>query len=180
MHVLWLLIELDFGTHAHQIGSRLSNQYLCGLCSASDLGARYVQAVVVAELASVRSGGELTPNSRSRLGQLIDVLDAATEGQVHLPLDFWHRQFDTMGTIYTLLGRPHESLRELADEYIDKLRAYGDTVTADYAIAKLRLMFWEKNAQFKRLDFKHDFLVSLFSFALLIGRDTCLRHASQY
>ena len=161
MHVLWLLIELDFGTHAHQIGSTLSNQCLRGRCT-SDLGARYVQVVVVAELASVRSGGELTPKSRSRLGQLIDVLDAATEGQVHLPLNFWHQQFDAMGTIYTLLGRPLESLRELADEYIGKLRAYGDTVTTDYAIAKLRLMFWEKNAQFKRLDFKQDFLVSIF------------------
>ena len=158
LHVLWLLIELDFGQYARQIGSTLSKRYHCGQIK-SDLRARYVQAVVVGELASFRGTDELTPKSRSRLGELMDKLDEAVKGELHLPLEFWHKQFEAMGRIYTLLGRSHQSLRELVNEYVDKLKAYGDTVTTTYAIAKLRLMFWAKHETFKRSDFRTDFSV---------------------
>ena len=70
LHVLWLLIELDFARVACEIGNAvLSSDFT----STTDLRARFKQAVVVAELASFTSS-ELTQKQRCRLGELIDQL----------------------------------------------------------------------------------------------------------
>ena len=80
LHVLWLLIELDFPRVACEIGNAvLSSDFT----SSADLRARFKQAVVVAELATFTSS-ELTQKQRCRLGELIDQLGSGLHSKCYI------------------------------------------------------------------------------------------------